>query len=55
MWLPDSTVYIVTVQTSGDLFDQRHRRQGNLALSKAVSPPSAGIRPLKSEQLLYIG
>ena len=41
----------VTVQTSGDLLDQRHRRQGNLALSKAVSPPSAGIRPLKSEQL----
>ena len=34
-----------------DLLDQRHRRQGNLALSKAVSPPSAGIRPLKSEQL----
>ena len=42
----------VTVQTSGDLLDQRHRRQGNSALNKAVSPPSAGIRPLKSEQLL---
>ena len=41
----------VTVQTSGDLLDQRHRRQGNSALSKAVSPPSSDIRPLNSEQL----
>ena len=49
-----SGLTIVTVQTSGDLLDQRHRRQGNLALSKAVSPPSAGIRPLNSEQLLTI-